>query len=75
MIGVTAAASAGAYYMKGDILPEIAAPVALGILAGSLLGAQLMMKMSNKSIRKFFILILIIVAIQMGLRGLGIRIG
>ena len=32
MIGVTAAASAGAYYMRGDILPLLAAPVALGVL-------------------------------------------
>jgi uncharacterized membrane protein YfcA len=75
MIGVTATASAGAYYMKGDILPQIAAPVAVGILVGSLIGAQLMTKMSNKAIRKFFIIVLIIVAVQMGLRGLGIRIG
>jgi uncharacterized membrane protein YfcA len=75
MIGVTAAASAGAYYMKGDILPEIAAPVAIGILIGSLLGAHWMTRLPNKVIRKVFIFVLIVVAIQMGLRGLGIRIG
>ena len=40
MIGVTAAASAMVYYRRGDILPELAAPLAVGVFAGSLLGAR-----------------------------------
>jgi uncharacterized membrane protein YfcA len=71
MIGVTAAASAGAYYMKGDILPEIAAPVAIGVLIGSFFGAQLMQKMKSTWIRRIFIFVLLVVAAQMGLKGLG----
>src|SRR5580700_2303600 len=39
MIGVTAAASAIVYYRRGDILVEIAAPLAVGVFLGSLLGA------------------------------------
>jgi uncharacterized membrane protein YfcA len=69
MIGVTAAASAGAYFMKGDILPEIAAPVALGVLGGSFLGAHFMHRMKNNSIRIVFIFILIVIAVQMIFRG------
>ena len=68
MIGVTAAASAGAYYMKGDILPMMAAPVALGVLVGAVLGTRIMVKMHSKFIRKLFIGILVIIAIQMGFR-------
>ena len=34
MIGVTAAASAGVYFLRGDIDPAIAAPVAMGLLLG-----------------------------------------
>jgi hypothetical protein len=41
MIGVTAAASAIVYYRRGDIQPEIAAPLAVGVFIGSLLGARL----------------------------------
>lgn len=41
MIGVTAAASAIVYYRRGDILVEIAAPLAVGVFMGSLLGARL----------------------------------
>jgi uncharacterized protein len=41
MIGVTAAASAIVYYRRGDILVEIAAPLAVGVFMGSLLGARI----------------------------------
>lgn len=41
MIGVTAAASAVVYYRRGDILVEVAAPLAVGVFLGSLLGARL----------------------------------
>lgn len=74
MIGVTAAASAGAYYMRGDILPLVAAPVAIGVLLGSLIGTRLMMKWHSKRIRTLFIGVLIIIALQMGLRAFGIQV-
>ena len=41
MIGVTAAASAIVYYRRGDILVQYAAPLAVGVFIGSLLGARL----------------------------------
>jgi uncharacterized membrane protein YfcA len=74
MIGVTAAASAGAYYMRGDIIPSLAAPVAIGVLIGSLIGTKIMVHLPAKTIRKFFIVVLLVVAVQMGLRGLGVRL-
>ena len=40
MIGVTAAASAGIYWHRGQISPALTAPVALGALLGSILGAK-----------------------------------
>src|SRR5207302_3194971 len=48
MIGVTAAASAIVYYRRGDIQPEIAAPLAVGVFLGSLLGARLAPRIHNK---------------------------
>ncbi|MEO7019551.1 MAG: sulfite exporter TauE/SafE family protein [Ktedonobacteraceae bacterium] len=72
MIGVTAAASAGIYFSRGDIPPLVAAPVALGILAGALLGTRLLGRMSNKFVRIIFIPIITVIAIEMILRGLGI---
>ena len=41
MIGVTAAASAGVYLHRGYIIPGLAMPVMLGVLAGSLVGARI----------------------------------
>lgn len=70
MIGVTATASAGAYFLKGDIQPQIAGPVALGIIVGSWFGARLMVKMQPQIIRRLFVILLIIVSIQMILKGL-----
>lgn len=69
MIGVTATASASAYLMKGDIKPEIAAPVALGIILGSWIGARLMPKMPAMLIKKIFIVVLVFTSFQMLWKG------
>lgn len=70
MIGVTASASAGAYLMRGDVRPEIACPVSLGIIAGSFAGAKVLPKIQAQTIRKIFVVVLVIVAWQMIARGL-----
>jgi uncharacterized membrane protein YfcA len=75
MIGVTAAASAGIYFERGDINPLVAAPVALGVLVGATLGAKTLTRLSNATIRKLFIPIMAIVAIQMLIRGVGLLLG
>ncbi|MCJ7544484.1 MAG: sulfite exporter TauE/SafE family protein [Phycisphaerae bacterium] len=69
MIGVTAAASAGVYFARGDVDPFIAGPTALGVLAGSLLGARLMHRLRSSALRAAFSAVLILVAIQMALKG------
>jgi uncharacterized protein len=48
MIGVTAAASAIVYYRRGDILVQYAAPLAVGVFLGSLLGARLAPRVHKK---------------------------
>ncbi|MBC7371728.1 MAG: sulfite exporter TauE/SafE family protein [Bdellovibrionaceae bacterium] len=70
MIGVTATASAGAYLLRGDIRPEIAAPVSVGIIIGSYFGAKMMVRMPASLIRKIFVVVLAVVSIQMILKGL-----
>ncbi|MFP4979294.1 sulfite exporter TauE/SafE family protein [Paenibacillus sp. CN-4] len=69
MMGVTAAASAGIYMLRGDIDPLISAPVALGVLLGATLGSRIMQRLKNKTIRKLFIPVLIYVSIQMIVQG------
>ena len=48
MIGVTAGASAIVYYRRGDIQPDIAAPLAVVVFLGSLLGARLAPRVHTK---------------------------
>jgi len=69
MIGVTAAASAGIYFLRGDINPFIAAPVALGILLGTVIGTHFLLRLRGSAVRGIFLMILIVIAIQMILRG------
>jgi uncharacterized protein len=75
MIGVTAAASAGAYFMRGDIVPAVAGPVALGSVVGSLIGARILMAVSNDRVRLLFVVVLVVLALQMALSGFGIKLG
>jgi uncharacterized membrane protein YfcA len=72
MIGVTAAASAGIYFWRGEILPFVAAPVALGVLSGSILGARMLVRFRSGTVRIVFMVMLVGVAIEMLLRGFGI---
>ena len=73
MIGVTAAASAGVYFIRGDVNPFIAAPVAMGMLIGATLGTRLMMRARSTHIRRVFIVVLVFVAIQMLVKGIGVQ--
>jgi uncharacterized membrane protein YfcA len=72
MIGVTAAASAGIYLGRGDVDPTIAAPVALGVLAGATLGARVLPRLSNRHVRLIFLPVLIVIGLQTLGRGFGI---
>ena len=74
MIGVTAAASAGAYLLRGSIVPGIAGPVALGAVVGSLLGARILMVMSGERLRLLFVVVLVALAVQMLLSAFGIHL-
>jgi uncharacterized membrane protein YfcA len=75
MIGVTAAASAGAYFLRGGIVPAVAGPVALGSVVGSLIGARILMAVSNERLRLLFVMVLVALALQMALSGFGIKPG
>jgi uncharacterized protein len=72
MIGVTAAASAGAYFARGEIITSVAAPIALGSALGAVLGARILMKVPNAKLRLLFVAVLIALAVQMMLAAAGI---
>jgi uncharacterized membrane protein YfcA len=70
MIGVTAAASAGVYFSRGQIDPFIAAPVAIGVLAGALAGSHTLGRIGSRSVRIIFVVVLTLVAAQMLFKGI-----
>ncbi len=74
MIGVTAAASAGIYFFGGDVNPFIAAPVAIGVVLGAITGTRILLKIRNTTVRKIFAAVLIIIAVEMLLNGVGIHV-
>lgn len=65
MIGVTAAASAGVYLHRGQIESATAAPVALGALAGSLLGARLLPHIPTRALRLIFATVVAVAGVQL----------
>lgn len=69
MIGVTAAASAGVYFLRGDIDPKIAAPVALGVLIGATVGTRVMQRLHSRTIRIIFLPVLILAGVEMLIKG------
>ena len=71
MIGVTAAASAGAYFIRGAIAPEIAGPVALGSVVGAVLGARLLVVVTPGKLRLAFVAVLLVLAVWMALAAVG----
>lgn len=72
VIGVTALAGAGVYLAAGLIVPSLAAPVILGAVVGAFLGTRLLVRISNQAVRRFFLVVLLVLAAEMlahGVRG------
>ncbi len=70
MIGVTAGAGALVFLARGDVATSIAAPVAIGVTAGALLGSRLLPHANVRALRLAFVVILILIAVEMGWRAL-----
>jgi uncharacterized membrane protein YfcA len=65
MIGVTATASTGILYIGGYVNVLLAAPIALGVVVGSLTGAKVLMRSKPASIRLAFIVVLLALGAEM----------
>ncbi len=68
-IGVTAAASAGVYLNRGYIDPALAMPVMLGVLAGSTVGARLLVGARTRVLRMVFAVVILALALEMVYNG------
>jgi len=68
MIGVTAAASAFIYYLRGNILVFPTAPVVVGVFLGSLAGSHLARRVPTRWILWLFVTVMFYLAISMGVK-------
>ena len=68
MIGITAAASAVIYLIRGGIDPYVAGPTAIGVFIGATAGSRLAHKVDVRLLRMLFVVVLLYTAVQMFLR-------
>lgn len=70
IIGVTALAGTSIYLAAGLIDPGLAAPVILGDVIGAFVGTRVLVRLSNRAVRYFFLIILAVLGVEMLVRGL-----
>lgn len=75
MIGVTAATGAAVFFSKGYIVPELAAPIVVGIAAGSVMGSRLSHKVDTAHLKVLFVAVLSLTALRMLLQAMGVSLG
>lgn len=71
MIGVTACGAAAAYLVSGTLDLTLAAPVVLGSIAGSILGARILVRVAGPGLRVVFAVVLLVSAVPMALNAFG----
>lgn len=72
MIGVTAIASAGIFYISGYVNSYLVAPVAVGVVLGAFTGSKVLVRVKPSSLRILFVFVLIALGIEMVQKGLGL---
>jgi uncharacterized protein len=70
MIGVTAGAGALVFLARGDVSTVVAAPLAIGVTTGALVGSRILPYADVKWLRIGYVIILLLIAIVMGWRAL-----
>ena len=65
MIGVTAAAGALVYLVRGDVSAMIAGPVAFGVASGAILGGRALVNADTRKVRRIFVVVLCLIALEM----------
>lgn len=69
IIGVTALAGTSVYLAAGLIEPGPTVPVILGITTGAFLGTRLLVRLTNETVRRFFLVVLLVLGVEMIVRG------
>ena len=65
IIGMTALAGASVYFFSGLLYLDLAAPMMIGTTVGALLGARQLNRFRSTSLRKLFLVVVVLVLIEM----------
>ena len=71
MIGITAAASAVIYLIRGEVDPYVAGPVAIGVFVGASVGSRAAHRVELRVLKLLFVAVLLWTALQMLLEAIG----
>ena len=74
MIGVTAAASASVYLLRGDVHPLLAAPLIIGVAVGALLGTRVLKVTPPTRVKVAFGILLAAISLLMILKGFNLPV-
>jgi len=74
MIGVTAAASASVYLIRGDVNPLLAAPLIVGVAGGALLGTRVLKVTPPARVKVAFGILLAAISLLMILKGFNLPV-
>jgi hypothetical protein len=69
IIGVTALAGSSVFLSAGLVDVTLAVPIILGVSIGSLAGTVVLLRLSNRTVRHYFILVVILLGLDMIRRG------
>jgi hypothetical protein len=72
MMGITALAGAVIYYGHGLMSPIVTGLVAVGVFFGAMVGSRIAHLVAGTSLRRFFAVVMIAIAILMFLKGAGV---
>ena len=75
MIGVTAAASAVLYLLRGAVDPYVAGPVVVGVFVGASAASRIAHRVPLEVLRLLFVAVLAYVAFEMAVKALDLPIG
>jgi uncharacterized membrane protein YfcA len=70
IIGVTALAGSSVYLAAGLVDPALAIPIILGVSLGALAGTAILVRLTNKGVRRYFVVVVVLIGLDMIRRGI-----
>lgn len=65
IIGVTALAGSSVYLSAGLVEPDLAVPVILGVVVGAFVGTLLLVRITNETIQRYFVVVVVLIGVFM----------